>query len=267
VSSPRILIYDLETIPNLSKALHAWPGLSDFPGRTLKASLSSICCFGYKIFGEDAPARVICAWDFPEWERNVNDDRALLEKVLPLFEDVDAVITQNGKAFDEKVLQTRLLLNDLPAIPPGKHVDTKQLAKKFSFFSNSLKYLCEQLTEKRKQEHEGWNLWVRVHGDLPRRRDPLAEEEMRGYCAQDVEATEALYRKLRRAESGKNTTANHNLFAVAQGGKNVCPTCGSSRLRSHGLRANNTMTYRRYQCLDCGASSRTDLRDRLPRPL
>lgn len=258
---PRVVLYDIETLPDLQQALHVWPSLSNYPGLTFKASINSVCCFGWKVLGEEK-ANVICAWDFPEWNVNVNDDIPLLKSAYEVLNSADAVITQNGKKFDEPFLQTRFLLKDLPGLPPTKHVDTKQLAKKFSFFSNSLKYLAEQLTEQRKMENEGWSLWVKVHG-----RDAAAMKLMSEYCAQDVEALEAVFRKLRRASGGANALPNHNLFNVAQGGLNCCPHCGSTRLMKNGVRHSQTGSYQRYHCNDCFASSRTDVRDRLPRSL
>lgn len=261
MSEPRIVLYDIETLPDLRQALLVWPSLSNYPGLTFKATINSVCCFGWKYLGEES-ARVICAWDFPAWQTDVNDDTELLKAASEILSSADAVITQNGKKFDEKFIQTRLLLKDLPPVPPQRHVDTRQLAKKFSFFSNSLKYLAEQLTDVRKMENEGWNLWIRTHG-----RDPEAMEIMKTYCAQDVTSLEAVYRKLRRAQSGENKLPNMNLFDVAQGGEPVCPHCGSTRIVKNGQRFSSTGVWQRLLCTDCGASSRTDKRGLLPRSL
>ncbi len=261
MSEPRVVFYDLETLPIMRQALLVWPQLSNFPGRTLKASLNSIVCFGWKVLGEPE-AHVISAWDFPEWQQDVNNDVPLLNAALAVLGNADAVITQNGKAFDEKVLQTRLLLNGLDTLPSMNHVDTKLLAKKFAFFSNSLKYLAEQLTEERKQENEGWNLWVRTYD-----RDPAACAEMAEYCKHDVTTLEAIYNRLRCAQKGSNVLPNHNIYHVGGEGKNLCPHCGSTRLSSNGERTTKTMVYRRYVCLDCRGSCRTDIRDRMPRSL
>ena len=258
---PKIVAFDLETIPNLREALTVWPQLSNYPGQTLKASINSIVCFGWKILGEPE-AQVISAWDFPSWLHDVNDDRELLRFAFDVLKDADVVITQNGKAFDEKVLQTRLLLHGMDTLPKLNHVDTKLLAKKFSFFSNSLKYLSSQLSpERQKIENEGWNLWVRVHS-----REAEACEEMARYCKGDVEALEAIYRKLRIASSGANALPNHNLLQV-QGMKEVCPHCGSTRSIRFGVRYTATYSYQRYQCCDCRSYFRTDMQNKNPRAI
>lgn len=266
MSEPRIILFDLETIPDLNAALDVWPSLSNYPGLTFKASINSICCFGYKVFGDNSGAKIINAWDFPEWESNVNDDRPLLRAAYEILKDADAFITQNGKRFDEPVIQTRLLLRDMDTLSKIRHVDTKLLAKKFSFFSNSLKYLAEQLTERRKIENEGWRLWTRTHGGLPRVRDPEAERTMAEYCKGDVEALEAIYLRLRSASTGNNSLPNFNLHQM-NGSENLCPGCGSTRIFKDGIRYNATVSYQRYVCKDCGAKARTDLSNRMPRLL
>lgn len=258
---PKIVAFDLETLPIMRQALIAWPGLSNFPGTTLKASLSSIICFGYKVIGSNE-AKVISAWDFPEWLIDVNDDKPLLRAAYEILKDADAILTQNGKSFDEKVIQTRLLLNGMDTLPALKHVDTKQLAKKFSFFSNSLKYLSAQLSpERQKIENEGWNLWVRVYD-----REPAACEEMASYCKGDVEALEAIWRRLRVASGGANSMPNQNLFQVG-GSANLCPHCASTRIVKYGIRYYGANSYQRYQCKDCKGQFRTDAMDKNPRSL
>ena len=114
---PKIVIFDLETLPNLPEALKVWPQLSSFPGRTLKATVSSIICFGYKVVDQDMKAKCLNAWDWPEWEVDVNNDRALLEMAYEILHDADAVVTHNGKRFDWRHIQTRLKKNSLPLLP------------------------------------------------------------------------------------------------------------------------------------------------------
>ena len=258
IRSPRIVIYDIETVPNLPEALKVWPQLSNYPGQTFKASINSIACFGWKILGEET-TNIVSAWDFPEWTHDVNNDEPILRRILEIFDGADGVITQNGKAFDEKFIQTRLLLNEMDIMPKYAHLDTKLLAKKFSFFSNSLKYLTEQLTDTRKLDNSGWDLWCRVHA-----RDHVACAEMATYCKGDVDALEAVYRRLRVASTGANKLPNHNLFLI-NGSRSVCPHCGSTRSVKFGLRYNNTRSYQRYRCNDCRAYFVSDASDKNPR--
>lgn len=251
----KIVAFDLEIVPDMPEARKVWPQLGAFPGRTLRATITSTCCFGYSILGDDS-VKCISAWDFPEWETNINDDRALCEAAYEILKDADGVITHNGKRFDWKYLQTRLLKHRIGVLPKINHIDTKTLSSSnLFFFSNKLDLIAEALGCERKLDHEGWDLWVKVC-----ERDPEAMQKMTDYCKQDVSVLKQIYSRLLPFSSGPN----QNLHVIG-GSKNLCPNCGSTRLRSEGIRSTKTRTYRRYNCTDCGTWSHTDLNDRLPR--
>lgn len=255
VMEPRILVLDIETLPNLDEALEVWPGLGTFPGLTLKATVSSILCIGYKWYG-DTKTHCIKAWDFPGWKKNVNDDKALLKEFLKVVDGATAVCTHNGKRFDWKHIQTRLLYHKLDPLPKLPHIDTKQIASQHLYaFRNKLDYLGKTFLDDRKTDHEGWDLWVKSH-----RRDPKALKLMEKYCKQDVNLTERLFVKLRPFA---NAIPNYNLFKDHN--KDACPSCGSTRLRSNGWRYTQTRTYKRLICLDCKSWARLDAKDKNPR--
>lgn len=204
----------------------------------------------------DGGAQCICAWDFPAWEADVNDDRAVCEALSAVLLGADCVVTHNGKRFDWKFLQTRLRFHGLPPLPALHHVDTCAEAKREMFvFNNRLQTLSRFLTDMEKREHEGWDMWVKVHG-----RDAAACTEMSLYCKQDVLALEAVFNAMRPLIRG---IPNHNLFSPMK--EKACPHCGSSRIKSEGKRYTKTRAYRRYICADCNAWSHTDLKDEVPR--
>lgn len=246
---PRILIVDIESIPDLPEALKVWPQLSDFPGRTLKATINSIACFGYRVHGS-GESKVLCAWDYPEWEVDVNDDRRLVRDAARILRTADIIVTQNGDRFDLPFIQTRLMKNKLSRLPEIFSIDTKKEARRqMSAFSNSLKYLAEQFTDTEKMENEGWPLWVKVHG-----RDPLAMQTMRTYCGQDLAATEALFDVLR---PGIKRFPNMNQFFL-EGDR--CPNCGSQTLKKRGTRLLVEREVQRLQCMTCGKWSNQTVR-------
>lgn len=255
------MLFDLETVPNLPEALKVWPSLSNFPGTTLKASISTIVCAGWKVLGSEE-THCISAWDFPEWEADVNDDRRVCEELYKVLIEADCVVTHNGRRFDWKFFQTRLRKHKMAPMPKGTlHVDTCVESKRELYVvNNRLQTLAQFLTESEKMDHEGWPLWVKVHGSIPRVRDLDAEQRMQAYCKQDVIALEALFKELRPVVRG---LPNQNLFNPMK--INSCPHCGSTRLRAHGKRYTATRAYRRYICEDCRAWSHTDLKDELPR--
>lgn len=255
------IIFDLETLPDLPAAMKEWCGLGNWPGRTLKASITSIICAGWKEVGSEE-THCINAWDFPNWQNNKNDDSEVCKAIYEVLADADQVITHNGKKFDWKHLQTRLGKNGINYLPKIPHVDTCRIqARELYLFSNSLKHSTEfHGCSERKMDHgEGWQLWVDVYNDCP-----IAKQLMTDYCKQDVRALEQLYMKLRPLIEPA-AIPNMNLFQVGQGKKDCCPLCGSTQLTNKGYRNTQTRTYKRYVCRNCGKYSRTDGADRNPR--
>lgn len=263
---PRIILYDIETIPNLQAALENWVDLvPPFPGKkpTMSASVSTICSFGYRVFGEKNAVGVN-AWDFPEWEKDVNDDSAICKRALEVFKDADAVVTFNGKRFDEKFIQTRLGIHGLDFMCKVPHIDLcKVTAANMFLLNNRLKTVAKFLLNDKKLDHDGWPLWVKTHGGVNRVRDVRAEALMSKYNLKDVNLMVPLFKRLRPLI--KNIP-NHNAFTEA-GSKNVCPACGSTRLVSNGIRATQLRIYRRLNCKDCGFPMRVDVNDKNPRAL
>ena len=51
---PKIIIWDLETLANLPRVMHYLPGMSAYPGLTMKATHNTIICCGWKELGEKA---------------------------------------------------------------------------------------------------------------------------------------------------------------------------------------------------------------------
>jgi hypothetical protein len=260
---PRIILYDLETLPDLQAALENWPDLvSPFPGKrpNMSAQVNSICSFGYRVFGE-SKSHGFNAWDFPSWRKDVNDDRPILKEASAVLADADAVITFNGRRFDEKFLQTRLGLHRMPFLRETQHIDLKSIVAKHLFLlNNRLKTAAKALLNDSKLDHDGWPLWVKVHGGIDRKRDRRAEDVMGRYNLKDVDLMVPLFKVCRPFI--KNVP-NYNLFQV--GGLNVCPKCESTRVQRRGYHITKTSAYHRYHCQDCGSWSRTDAEDKNPR--
>lgn len=253
---PKIVFFDLETIPNLTEVLKVYPKMGDYPGLTLKATITSILCAGYKVFGEKQ-VKCINAWDFPSWRRDINDDKAVVTALYEVLKDADAVVTHNGRRFDWKFLQTRLLKHGVAPLPNIHHIDTCALAKSHLYlFNNRLTTLAQFLTDDDKLDNGGWDLWVRAHA-----REKKALAEMEAYCKHDVVVLEKVFRHLRPFAK----LPNHNLFSI--GKENLCPNCGSTRIKSNGWRHTQVRSYRRYKCIDCHTVSRTNAEDKLPRAL
>ena len=245
-SKPRIILFDLETIPDMKEAMKVWPQLSNYPGLTLRATITTIICAGWKILGEKK-IHCINAWDFPNWKKNINDDSRVVKEIYKVLKDADQVVTHNGKRFDWKFLQTRLMKHRLTPLHKIHHVDTCAEAKRNLFaFNNRLGTISKLVADTDKLDNGGWDLWVQVS-----QRKAKALKLMTRYCKQDVKVLEDVYMALRPIVTG---VVNYNRFTDVAG----CHACGSTKLISRGWRITQTQKYKRYQCTNCSAYGRYD---------
>jgi len=233
-----------------------YPGMSNYPGLTFKAQLSSILCAAWKVHGEEKTT-VIKAWDYSRWNKNINDDYTVVSEIVKVMSTADAIVTHNGKRFDWKFLQTRLLLHGLPPLPSIPHIDTCTLAKSNIFmFNNRLGNLGQAFVKDDKIDNGGWDLWTRIQFE----RKPKDLKLMADYCKQDVDLLDKLFKVLR--PFAKNIP-NHNLFLPGQ--TKVCASCGSTRLIKWGYRYTKTNAFPRLRCKDCGSTNATDASGKNPR--
>jgi len=242
MSKPKIVLWDLETLPNLPELMKRVPSLGNWPGRTMKAEVNSIICFGYKYLG-DTTAQCINAWDFANWDEDVNDDSAICMMVYDILKDADAFVTHNGRKFDLKVLNTRLMKHGFPPIAKKPHIDTLVVARRLSLYSNRLGDVSKFFGMEGKLDNGGWDLWVEVM-----QRDKASQKLMTEYCLQDVEVLNQIYNELRPLITN---IPNYNMFNTDDRG--VCPNCGSHKLINHGTRVAKTRIIQRYLCGECGS--------------
>lgn len=241
MSEPRILLLDIETLPDLKEVMKVMPQLSAYPGLTLKASINSIICIGYR-WSHERDTKVICAWDYPQWDKDVNDDGEVLRAFLPIIERADIVATHNGKRFDWKFIQTRIIKHNLTPIKKTTHIDTCQLAKQHLYlFNNRLSTLAKFMTDTDKLENGGWELWEQVLN-----RDEKAMRLMARYCKRDVDVLHAVFKKLKPFMVG---IPNMNIYR--EGEEFVCPKCGSTRIEKRGTGHNKSGPYLKFHCYDC----------------
>ena len=246
MKKPKIIIWDLETMPNPEEVIKRLPGMGAWPGRTLKSDLNSIICFGYKEYGKKR-AKCVNGWDFQkDWKKDRHNDYNVVKAAYDILKDADGIVTHNGTKFDVKVLNTRLKYHGLPRLPKIHHTDTVRLARSnLSLFSNSLSAVAKFLncTDKM-QVNNKWDLWVKLSmgKDTKKTRDVMTK-----YCKQDVDTLEEVYEELKQYH-----TSHVNFNAVA-GTKENCPTCGSTHTQKYGTKITKTGKKQRYQCQDCAA--------------
>lgn len=246
MKQPKIVHWDLETLPDPREIYKVIPSIGAWPGRTFKAELQSIMCFGYKIEGE-SEAKCLNVWDFTD---DFQNDAALAHLAYEILHDADEIVTHNGKRFDLKVLNTRLAKWGLPPLPKIHHVDTKVVcSRNLSLYSNSLANVAKffGLDDKMTFSNK-WGMWERIAFKEHTKEDL---EVMAEYCKQDVEVLQQIYQRTRPFHG--NMSVNKN---VVNPNEMLCPVCGSHEIVSNGWRISGGNAFQRMQCLDCGSWSK-----------
>lgn len=247
MNKPRILFLDIEILADMNKVREIFFSIGDWPGRTMKANINSVICFGYKWLGE-GKTECLNAWDYKSWRKDINDDKALLQDVIEIINQADAVVFHYGDGFDWPFLETRLAVHNLSILPKINRIDTKKILKnKYFMYSNSLKYAAEEFLGIKKKETGGIKLWTAVS-----KRDKKAQKLMSEYCKQDVRVLEKLYLKLRPHITN---VPNHNAFR--KDGAECCPNCGGFNLMKDGYRLVSSTWFQKLACQDCGTPFKT----------
>lgn len=240
----KILTADIETAPLES---YTWGLFDQNVGLEQIKTEWSILSYAAKWLDKK---KVIYADTGGRGAAEVRDDKVLMDGLWELLDEADIVVAQNGKSFDLKKINARLIEHGYGPYSPIRVVDTLQVAKRhFGFTSNRLGWMSKHLTSAKKDEHKlfpGFELWAECLKD-----NPKAWREMRKYNIQDVLATEELYLKQRPWIDG-----HPNMGAYKHTGE-ACPKCGSHKLQRRGLAVTQQGQYHRIQCQACGGWSRS----------
>lgn len=234
---------DIETAPILGYVWGLWD--NNVALNQIKSDWH-ILAWAAKWLG-DPPNKII--YQDQRKAKNIENDKELLKGIWKLMDEADIIITQNGKAFDEKKLNARFILNGFKPPSSYKHVDTKLIAsKKFGFTSNKLEYMSDKLcTKYKKLKHKkfpGFELWTEcLKGNIQ------AWNEMEVYNKHDVLSLEELYNKFQPWDN----SINYNLYTDTE--STIC-SCGSTSFSKNGRCFTSKGSYQRYTCKDCGAEVR-----------
>lgn len=268
---PKIMIFDIEIVPDLTKCLRKWVRLYD--RAAMSANFSTICTIGYKIHGSKKKAKTINIWDFEGWKENIYDDSDLLAYFQEEMEreEVDILVSHFGDRFDKPHLETRFLVNGLPNMTYIRNIDTWKIAKqKLKLSHRTLNDLATLLGCDLKMDNGGWDIWESIVAhtvfEKEHRRKGLmplkkACQIMDKYCAQDVETLDQVFGKLKHLT---NLLPNHNNYLV-KGAPKVCPSCGGKHFHKNGFHRTPVSSFQRYRCASCGVAFRTTKADTNPR--
>lgn len=169
------------------------------------------------------------------------NDKVVVEKLLELLEEADAVCYHNGDRFDIKKINTRILYHKLKPAPKIPTIDTLKVAKaNFGITSNRLDYISTFLGHNGKLDTSK-GLWMEVlKGNLK------AIKEMVEYNEVDVIELEKVYMDFRPFIQNHPNFRHFTNHAIA------CPVCKSTHYQKRGYTLKASGKFARHQCQDCG---------------
>lgn len=242
MSEPKTIILDIETA---SIQAHVWGLWNNNVGLNMIKEDWRILSVAWKELGKPEVTYLEA--------RHPNQEKKLLRRLRHALDTADIVVAHNGKKFDIKKINARLIANGFGPYSPVKVVDTLlEVRKVAAFTSNKLEYLTGLLTTEKKLNHQkfpGFELWKECLAG-----NPEAWEEMKEYNIQDIISLEELYLKLRPW-----MTEHPNLGNFQDNDEYdtpVCPKCGGKHMIKRGVQRTQVGQYQRYRCLDCGGWSR-----------
>lgn len=237
---PKILLLDIETAPILAYVWGLWEN-----NVALNQIKSDWYVLSWSAKWLHDPADKIMYMDQRK-AKNIEDDKAILQKMWELMDEADVIIGQNHKSFDLKKLNARFLIHGMQPPSSYRTIDTKVLAQKhFGFTSNKLEYMTSKLNKKyTKLKHDdfsGFELWKQcLAGNMK------AWKSMEKYNKYDVLALEELYLRIAPWGTGINMNVYHEDF------DNVCNSCGGKHFTSKGYAYTNAGKFKRLKCTSCG---------------
>ncbi len=185
---PKTLLVDLETSPVLG---YWWRGMYEVnPIKIVKHS--RILSYAWKWYGEKT---IYCASQrmFSGYSQDKENNKALVDSLCALYKKADFVVGHNLKAFEDKVANKGILLNDNVLPPRHRVIDTLTVARQnFLLDSNKLDDLAKLLGVGRKLPHTGFPMWEGcMEGKL---KDWYMMEK---YNKHDIFLLEGVYNKFR----------------------------------------------------------------------
>ena len=243
VEQPKILVCDLETLPNQGYTWGRWD--QNVIRFTQESCIATFVCKWLgnpKIISKALP-------DYPGYTPGSYDDKLLVADLWKLFDEADILVAHNGDQFDIKVATGRFILHGMKPPSPFKTIDTKKMVKEVARYnSNSLDDLCGLLDLGHKIRTD-FDLWEGcIKGDMK------CWNQMVKYNRMDVLLLEKLYYRL-----APYAKTHPNLTFWTRG---MCPKCGSHNIQYRGTVRCITRQYQRFVCNDCGSWGRLALSEK-----
>ena len=127
----------------------------------------------------------------PDFWRRV--DKEVLEQIVKAYEQFDIIIHFNGRNFDHKFVNTRLIKNELPVLPEMKQLDIYQIAKhKLRLRSKRLDALREFLEIDKEADGHRWEYWQMAAAGVKEGFDFVVH-----HCCKDVDRLAEVARRMK----------------------------------------------------------------------
>lgn len=240
--SPRILVLDLETSPNVA---HVWGLFKQTVSLNQLLESTEVISFAAKWHDAD-DVLFYSIYDFDKQKITERKRTEMLRAAHALIDVADIVVHYNGKSFDMPHLRREFLKAGMPPPSPVKEVDLLLAVKsQFRMTSNKLQYVSTYVGLEGKVQTGGHELWLNcMAGDYD------SWLLMREYNKQDVVQTELLYDKLLPWIPG------HPHIGLYEGEIHACQRCGSTDLTKQGFAFTLLGKFQQYRCNNCKSWSR-----------
>lgn len=230
----KVLLFDTENFPNL---VFTWGIFEQDVIKVVRPKM--VCSIAWNWLGE-SKIHVRTLASYRGYKKDLYNNYKLMQEFHKQMMKADIVIGYNGDKFDIRMVNTEFLRHKMKPLPPFKSVDPLKVNRaKFSFNSNKMDAIAEELGLPRKKKHEGFTLWEKCYyGDMK------AWKRMEAYNKQDVPVLKAIYLRVRP------WMTNHpNMNALD--GHLGCTVCKSTNFHKRGQVIVGGGFKHRYQCQDC----------------
>ena len=248
-SKPRILTYDIETLPFRA---FTWGLYNQNIPHTFIDKNRTMVTAAWRWLGEKKIHGTSILED-NVWQENVWYDEAPVTKLHAALMEADFLIGHNAVKYDLRFFNARAIQYGLPPLPPKlPTVDTLKVAKKhFDFGCNKLDHLADTLFDDKKLA-----IVNGLHMKIVKESSSLAVvkrsiQDMLKYNKHDIIISEKLYHTF------LPYIDNHPNMNLHGGNEDVCPNCGSTHLHKRGYVTTRVSKKQRLQCQACGSWSQS----------
>ena len=239
MTKPRILFFDIETLPCL---VFTWGLGKQYVGYDNMHKERKVSCICYKWSDQDKVHSLTLDMSKHDLTKRDDDaDRDMIKKFVDIYNQADLAVGHNAIKFDKAVIRSRLIKHGLPDLAPVIIDDTYLQSVPIGFSSHKLDYISQYLKIGVKAEHP-YRLWVDVS-----RGSRKALSDTVKYCCQDVRLLEKVYTTLLPYIK---TKLNRAVFSQDE---TACPSCGSDKLCLQEKKQTLSLGLRyRLRCKTCG---------------